>query len=191
MEDIATAAGVTRQTVYAHFPTRNALITALIDVAGAETVAAIDAAGSTEQLEELRISLLGRKAELPNLLRGVAQLPPEERGAVGKAANVAFNRTAGSVFSRPRQFGPINRIPCLRARAVTSDCRARPSGPVSENPAVSSASDRTPRAPQPRTTSATCPAGTATTARSTGSGSSSGDATQLTPSTASYLGFTA
>ena len=32
---------------------------------------------------------LGRKAELPNLLRGVAQLPPEERGAVGKAANEA------------------------------------------------------------------------------------------------------
>ena len=32
---------------------------------------------------------LGRKAELPNLLRGVAQLPPEERGAVGKAANQA------------------------------------------------------------------------------------------------------
>ena len=28
---------------------------------------------------------LGRKAELPNLLRGVAELPPEERGAVGKA----------------------------------------------------------------------------------------------------------
>jgi len=38
---------------------------------------------------ELRISLLGRKAELPNLLRGVAELPPEERGAVGKRANEA------------------------------------------------------------------------------------------------------
>ena len=32
---------------------------------------------------------LGRKAELPNLLRGVAELPPEQRGAVGKAANEA------------------------------------------------------------------------------------------------------
>ena len=44
MEEIATAAGVTRQTVYAHFPSRDALITALIDAAGAETFAAIDAA---------------------------------------------------------------------------------------------------------------------------------------------------
>jgi AcrR family transcriptional regulator len=44
MEDIATAAGVTRQTVYAHFPSRDALIAALLQAAGAETVAAIDAA---------------------------------------------------------------------------------------------------------------------------------------------------
>jgi len=44
MEDIATAAGVTRQTVYAHYPTRDALIAALLNAAGAETVAAMDAA---------------------------------------------------------------------------------------------------------------------------------------------------
>ncbi len=44
MEDIATAAGVTRQTVYAHFPSRDALIAALLYAAGAETVAAMDAA---------------------------------------------------------------------------------------------------------------------------------------------------
>jgi AcrR family transcriptional regulator len=44
MEDIAGAAGVTRQTVYAHFPSRDALIAALLYAAGAETVAAIDAA---------------------------------------------------------------------------------------------------------------------------------------------------
>lgn len=44
MEDIATTAGVTRQTVYAHFPSRDALIVALIDAAEAETLAAMDAA---------------------------------------------------------------------------------------------------------------------------------------------------
>jgi phenylalanyl-tRNA synthetase alpha chain len=52
-----------------------------------EGLAAIDAAGSTEQLEELRVRRLGRKAELPNLLRGVGELPPQERGQVGKRAN--------------------------------------------------------------------------------------------------------
>ena len=44
MEDIAAAAGLTRQTVYAHFPSRDALIAALLHALGAETVAALDAA---------------------------------------------------------------------------------------------------------------------------------------------------
>ncbi|WP_027007203.1 phenylalanine--tRNA ligase subunit alpha [Conexibacter woesei] len=52
-----------------------------------EGLTAIDAAGSTEALEELRVRLLGRKAELPNMLRGVGDLPPQERGQVGKRAN--------------------------------------------------------------------------------------------------------
>ena len=51
--------------------------------------AAIAKASTTTALEEVRVEFLGRKAELPNLLRGVAELPPEERGAVGKAANEA------------------------------------------------------------------------------------------------------
>jgi phenylalanyl-tRNA synthetase alpha chain len=50
---------------------------------------AIDAATTTGALEQVRVQFLGRKAELPNLLRGVAELAPEERGKVGKAANLA------------------------------------------------------------------------------------------------------
>jgi phenylalanyl-tRNA synthetase alpha chain len=54
-----------------------------------EAEQAIAAVTSSEALEELRVRYLGRKAELPQLLRGVAELAPEERGAVGKAANQA------------------------------------------------------------------------------------------------------
>jgi phenylalanyl-tRNA synthetase alpha chain len=54
-----------------------------------EATAAIETATTTAQLEDVRIRFLGRKAELPNLLRGVAQLAPEERAATGKAANQA------------------------------------------------------------------------------------------------------
>ncbi len=49
----------------------------------------IAAASTAEGLEELRVRHLGRKAELPQLLRGVRELPAAERGAVGKAANEA------------------------------------------------------------------------------------------------------
>ena len=48
VEDIATAAGVTRQTVYAHFPSRDALIEAVTERATAEVAAAFDTAGLDE-----------------------------------------------------------------------------------------------------------------------------------------------
>jgi phenylalanyl-tRNA synthetase alpha chain len=60
-----------------------------IDELRTEAEGAIATADSTTALEELRVRYLGRKAELPNLLRGVAQLPAEERGTVGRAANQA------------------------------------------------------------------------------------------------------
>jgi len=60
-----------------------------IDQLRNEAEAAIAAATTSDALEQARVRYLGRKAELPNLLRGVAQLPPEERGAVGRAANLA------------------------------------------------------------------------------------------------------
>jgi phenylalanyl-tRNA synthetase alpha chain len=64
-------------------------MTERIDAIRSEAQAAIDAATTTQALEEVRIRYLGRKAELPNLLRGVAQLAPDERAATGKAANAA------------------------------------------------------------------------------------------------------
>src|SRR4051812_28314846 len=48
---------------------------------------AIRAAGGTAELEELRVRYLGRKSELTATLRSIGELPPEERGPVGKAAN--------------------------------------------------------------------------------------------------------
>jgi phenylalanyl-tRNA synthetase alpha chain len=60
-----------------------------IDELRAQAETEIAAASAPEALEELRVRYLGRKAELPQMLRGVAQLPPDQRGAVGKAANQA------------------------------------------------------------------------------------------------------
>jgi phenylalanyl-tRNA synthetase alpha chain len=54
-----------------------------------EAQAAIDKAATSRALEDARVRYLGRKAELPNMLREVAQLPPPERGPTGKAANEA------------------------------------------------------------------------------------------------------
>jgi phenylalanyl-tRNA synthetase alpha chain len=55
----------------------------------AEAEAAVTSAPDTAVLEELRVRYLGRKAELTTILRGIADLPAEERGPVGKAGNEA------------------------------------------------------------------------------------------------------
>ncbi len=52
----------------------------------------------------MRVRFLGRKAELPNLLRGVAQLPPEERGTVGRAANEARKALEAAIETRAQEL---------------------------------------------------------------------------------------
>jgi phenylalanyl-tRNA synthetase alpha chain len=53
----------------------------------AEAEAAIAAAATAAELEALRVQYLGRKAELPLMLRSIKDLPPEQRGPVGKGGN--------------------------------------------------------------------------------------------------------
>jgi phenylalanyl-tRNA synthetase alpha chain len=55
----------------------------------AEAEAAIAAAGDTNALEELRVRYLGRKSELTSILRGIGELPADQRGPVGSGANQA------------------------------------------------------------------------------------------------------
>ncbi len=65
----------------------------------------IRAASSLDTLEELRVRYLGRKAELPQILRGVRDLPSEERGAVGKAANVVRQELEALIERCAAQLG--------------------------------------------------------------------------------------
>src|ERR1700753_824090 len=65
-----------------------------------EAAAAIAAAETTAALEETRIRYLGRKAELPHLLRGVAQRAPEDRAATAKAATHARQGLEAAIEAR-------------------------------------------------------------------------------------------
>jgi phenylalanyl-tRNA synthetase alpha chain len=71
-----------------------------IDELRREGEAAVAGAAGSAELEDVRVRYLGRKAELPNLLRGVAQLPPAERGAVGRAANEARKALEAAIEDR-------------------------------------------------------------------------------------------
>jgi phenylalanyl-tRNA synthetase alpha chain len=79
-------------------------MTERIDQLRAEAETAIAAATDTHTLENVRVQYLGRKAELPNLLRNVASLPANERAATGKAANEARKALEQAIDNRAAQL---------------------------------------------------------------------------------------
>ena len=58
-----------------------------VDAIAGEAREAIERAGSSTELEALRVRFLGRQGALTQLLRSLGTLPPEERPLVGAAAN--------------------------------------------------------------------------------------------------------
>ena len=58
-----------------------------LDALRTEAESAIASAASADELEELRVRYLGRKSVLTSTLRSIGELPPEQRGPVGKTAN--------------------------------------------------------------------------------------------------------
>jgi phenylalanyl-tRNA synthetase alpha chain len=60
---------------------------ARLDELRSEAESAVAAAAEPAALEELRVRYLGRKSELTGVLRGIRDLPPEQRGPVGQTAN--------------------------------------------------------------------------------------------------------
>src|SRR3954467_6965476 len=96
----------------------------------ADGEAAVAAATTPEALERVRVEFLGRKAELPNLLRGVAELPPEERGQVGKAANQARQALEALVEQRAAELEGGEREPRLAPDRVDVTLPGAPPEPV-------------------------------------------------------------
>src|SRR5271166_747749 len=64
----------------------------------------IASAPTSEALEELRVRYLGRKAELPQLLRAVAELEPTQRAEVGRVANEARRALEEMIEARAREL---------------------------------------------------------------------------------------
>jgi phenylalanyl-tRNA synthetase alpha chain len=95
-----------------------------------EAEAAVSAATTSAGLEELRVRYLGRKAELPNILRGIAQLPPEQRGPTGKAANQARQALEARIAQRGEQLAGGELEEQLRRDVVDVTLPGAPPQPV-------------------------------------------------------------
>ena len=69
-----------------------------------EAGAALKAAPTEEEVEQLRIKYLGKKGEISALLRGMGGLPPEARPVVGQTANEVKDQVARLVASRSEEL---------------------------------------------------------------------------------------
>jgi phenylalanyl-tRNA synthetase alpha chain len=90
----------------------------------------IATAPSSEAVEELRVRYLGRKAELPQMLRGVATLEPQQRGVVGKAANEARRALEEAIEVRAALLDAGELDERLRANRVDVTLPGTPPQPV-------------------------------------------------------------
>jgi phenylalanyl-tRNA synthetase alpha chain len=69
-----------------------------------EALAQLSRAASLEELETVRVAVLGRKGSLSQLSRDFGKLTPEERAAAGKALNAAKDALEAALETRQQSF---------------------------------------------------------------------------------------
>ncbi len=80
-----------------------------------EELAALDASA---KLESLRVRVLGKKGELTALLKGMGQLPPEERPKIGAQINEAREWLTGRMNERLSALQAAEREAALRQETI-------------------------------------------------------------------------
>jgi phenylalanyl-tRNA synthetase alpha chain len=105
-------------------------VQARIDELRAEAEEAIAQAPDSAVVEDLRVRYLGRKAELTQILRGIGELPPSERGPVGQAANAARGKLESLLEARRIELEADQLERGLATEAVDVTLPGSPAVPV-------------------------------------------------------------
>jgi phenylalanyl-tRNA synthetase alpha chain len=79
-----------------------------------------------EELRQLQVRYLGKKGELTAILRGMGQLPPEDRPAVGEAANRVRDRLAALLDSKEKELKEESRCRRIAEDRVDVTLPGRP-----------------------------------------------------------------
>jgi phenylalanyl-tRNA synthetase alpha chain len=95
-----------------------------------EAERAVLEAATPEQVEELRVRYLGRKAELTTALRSIAGLAPEQKAAVGRRGNEARQALEALIAERARELDSHRVEESLRAERLDVTLPGEPAIPV-------------------------------------------------------------
>lgn len=85
---------------------------------GDDALRALDAAGSLEELNEIRIKYLGKKGELTQVLRRMGELSAEERPRIGQAANEIRSAIEEKLSARTVELKEIMKEQRLRSEVI-------------------------------------------------------------------------
>jgi phenylalanyl-tRNA synthetase alpha chain len=93
-------------------------------------LARIEASGTTGELEQVRVEVLGKKGSLTALLRGMGQIPQEERAATGAAVNRVRDAVEAALALRQEALAAAELDARINAEAldITLPGRAYPIG---------------------------------------------------------------
>ena len=83
-----------------------------------EALGAVAAIAELGALEDLRVKYLGRKGRVTELLRGVSQLPVEQRPVLGQAANKVKNAISQAMEVRKQELESNGAMPVSPQEAV-------------------------------------------------------------------------
>ena len=89
-----------------------------IDQLKSEALAAVAAADSTADLEEVRVRYLGRSAEITEIKKSIGSLPPDDRKEVGRAANLASREIEENMEAQRAVIALAEQKSRLEAEAV-------------------------------------------------------------------------
>lgn len=95
-----------------------------------EILAALDACRDEADVEALRVRFLGRKGELTGVLRGLGELPPEQRRSIGEQANQLKTLLEERIIALRARWQEEKRLRSLAAERIdiTIPGTRRPTG---------------------------------------------------------------
>ena len=86
----------------------------------------LEAVTSLKELESWRVRYLGRKGELTMILRGLAELPPEERKVIGAPVNVAKANLEDSFKQKEQSLREVQLATLAEGKAIDITLPGRP-----------------------------------------------------------------
>jgi len=102
-----------------------------------ELMAAVEKAGSQDDLEQIRVSALGKKGRITELMKGLGAMDADARKVAGQALNALKGEVAGAIEAKKQSYGDseLNARLSQETLDVTLPVRPQPQGfvhPISQ-----------------------------------------------------------